>query len=304
MKLNSLIRKVRTILCLLGIANLSALAQQTTVAVADKKQAEVSYLTPAAELLALAERVPYKKTPQEELFVYILRPAAKADKPLPVIVYFTGGGWAKGTADAMMANVQWFREQGIIGISADYRVKSRHGTTPLECVKDAKSAIRYVRQHAKDLGIDPNRIIAAGGSAGGHIAAATILPGNDEPGEDLRISSRANALALHNPVLGVGFGEDFFKAHPDCSPLLGVRAGWPPTIISCGTADDTTPYKYAEEFVRKMKAAGNVCELIPVQGAKHSCDWPANNRNFLPTITRMTGFFREHGIIPPAPTKK
>lgn len=302
--MNISIRKALATTCFLGIAALSAPAQQATVAMADKKPAEVSYLTPGTELLALAERVPYKKTPQEELCLYILRPAKTSVKPLPAIVYFTGGGWVKGTAEAMMPNVQWFREQGIIGISADYRVKSRHGTTPLECVKDAKSAIRYVRQHARELGIDPSRIIAAGGSAGGHIAAATILPGNDEPGEDLRISSRANALALHNPVLGAGFGEDFFKAHPDCSPLLGVRAGWPPTIISCGTADDTTPLKYAEDFVGKMKAAGNTCELIPVSGAKHSCDWPATNRNFLPTITRMAGFFREHGIIPPAPAKK
>ena len=290
--------------CFFGIAALPAFAQQTTASVVDKKTTEISYRSPGPELLARAERVSYKKTPQEELCLNILRPAKTSIRPLPAIVYFTGGGWAKGTADGMIQNAEWYREQGIIGIAADYRVKSRHGTTPLECVMDAKSAIRYVRQHAKELGIDPNCIIAPGGSAGGHIAAVTVMPGNDEPNEDHSVSSRPNALALHNPVLGGGFGEDFFKAHPDCSPLLGVRAGWPPTIISCGTADDTTPYKYAEEFVTKMKAAGNTCELIPIAGAKHSCDWPATNRNFLPTITRMTEFFREHGIIPPAPTKK
>jgi len=298
------IQKSLAVACCFGVATFSAFAQQTTGAAADTKPGDVSYLTPGTELLARAVSMVYKKTPQEELRLYILRPAKTSVRPLPAIIYFTGGGWVKGTADSMMGNVEWFREQGIIGISADYRVKSRHGTTPVECVKDAKSAIRYVRQHAKELGVDPARIIAAGGSAGGHIAAATILPGNDEPGEDLRISSRANGLVLHNPVLGAGFGEDFFKAHPDCSPLLGVRAGWPPTILSCGTADDTTPLKYAEEFVAKMKAAGNACELIPVQGAKHSCDWPATNRNFLPTLTRMAEFLRQRGLIPPASAPK
>jgi acetyl esterase/lipase len=293
--------------CLLAIAIAPASAQQPMGSPAATKPAEVSYLSPGTELLALAERVPYKKTPQEELCLYILRPAPAAktaQKPLPAIIYFTGGGWVKGTPDAMMGNVEWFREQGIIAISADYRVKSRHGTTPVEAVKDAKSAIRFVRKNAKQLGIDPNRIIAAGGSAGGHIAAAAVLPGNDEPGEDTSISTRPNALVLHNPVLGVGYREDFFAEHPDCSPILGVRPGWPATVLSNGTADDTTPYASAEEFVKKMKAAGNVCELIPVEGAKHSCDWPANNRNFLPTITKMTEFLRKNGIIPPPPTKQ
>ena len=290
--------------CFLGALTISAPAQQPTGAAPDTKPAEVSYLTPGADLLKIAESVVYKETPQENLRLYILRPEKTSPDPLPAIVYFTGGGWVKGTADSMIPNAEWFREQGIIGIVADYRVKSRHGTSPVECVKDAKSAIRFLRKNAKELGIDPNRLIAAGGSAGGHIAATAVLPGNDEPGEDTSISTRPNALVLHNPVLGIGYREDFFAEHPDCSPILGVGPGGPPTILSNGTADDTTPYSAAEEFTAKMVAAGNVCELIPVERAKHSCDWPATNRNFLPTITKMTEFLRKNGIIPPAPTQK
>jgi beta-galactosidase len=268
-----------------------------------KRAEEVSYFTPGTELLQHAEQMVYKKTPQEDLRLYLLRPPGKSSQPLPAIVYFTGGGWVNGTADAMIPNAAWYREQGIIGIAADYRVKNRHGTTPLECVKDAKSAIRFVRAHARELGIDPNRIIAAGGSAGGHIAAATVLPGNDEPDEDLSVSSRPNALELHNPVLGLGFHQDFFGAHPDVSPIAGVCPGWPPTILSNGTEDKTTSYKFAEQFVEKMKAAGNACELITVSNAEHSCDWPVTNPNFLPTMMRMAEFFREHGIVPSASAK-
>ena len=263
----------------------------------------VSYLTPGTNLLRCAEQVVYKRTPQEDLRLYLLRPAGQSGSPLPAIVYFTGGGWVNGTAAGMIANAEWFREQGIIGIAADYRVKSRHGTTPLECVRDGKSAIRYVREHATELGIDPNRIIAAGGSAGGHVAAATVLDGNDETNEDTRVSSKPNALVLHNPVLGLGFGADFFAAHPDCSPIKGVRAGWPPTILSCGTLDKTTPYRFAQQFAEKMQTAGNACELITVTNADHSCDWPATNPTFLPTMKHMADFLRAQGIIPPAPTK-
>ncbi len=244
-----------------------------------------------------AEKILYKKTPQEAMYLYLLRPTGKSSKPLPAIVYFTGGGWVNGQPTGMIADAAWFRDAGIIGIAADYRVGSRHHTTPLECVKDGKSAIRYVRAHAKELGIDPRRIIAAGGSAGGHVAAASALDGNDEPGEDVKISSKPNALVLHNPVLGLGFGEAFFNEHPECSPIQNVRKGWPPTILSCGTKDDTTPYAGAEQFAEAMQRAGNVCEPITVEDAGHSCDWPVTNPNFLPTLTRMADFLRKHDLM-------
>jgi acetyl esterase/lipase len=256
-----------------------------------------SYKLTGKNLTDLAEKILYKKTPQEDMYLYLLRPDEKREKALPAIVYFTGGGWVSGNVEGQIPNAAWFRDHGIIGIDADYRVKSRHGTSPIECIQDAKSAIRYVRAHAKELGVDPNRIIAAGGSAGGHLAACTFLDGGDSPGEDLRISSKPNALVLHNPVLGEGFGKEFFAVHPEFSPILHVTKGWPPTILSNGTKDNTTPFEVAEKFTRLMHEAGNVCELIPVKDADHSCDWPVANPNFLPTLQRMTYFLREHNFI-------
>lgn len=256
-----------------------------------------SYKLSGQHLAVLAEKVLYKKTPQEDMYLYVLRPLGKSGKALPAIVYFTGGGWVSGNVYGQISNPAWFRDHGIIGIEADYRVKSRHGTTPIECIQDAKSAIRYVRAHAKELGIDPNRIIAAGGSAGGHLAACTFLDGGDTPGESLAISSKPNALVMHNPVLGEGFGKVFFEVHPEFSPILHVKKGWPPTILSNGTKDKTTPFAVAEKFTRLMKEAGNICELIPVKDADHSCDWPVSNPNFLPTIQRMTDFLKEQKFI-------
>jgi acetyl esterase/lipase len=256
-----------------------------------------SYKLPGKNLAALAERILYKNTPQEAMYMYLLRPLEKSEKALPAIVYFTGGGWVNGNVEGQIPNAAWFRDHGIIGIEADYRVKSRHGTSPVECIEDAKSAIRYVRAHAKALGIDPNRIIAAGGSAGGHLAACTIIVGGDTPGEDLTISSIPNALVLHNPVLGEGFGKEFFDVHPEFSPILHIKKGWPPTILSNGTKDNTTPIEVAEKFTRLMKEAGNTCELISVKDADHSCDWPVSNPNFLPTLQRMTEFLKEQKLI-------
>jgi len=259
---------------------------------------KISYTLPGKELMSLSEKILYKKTPQEDMYLYLLRPEGKSRKALPAIIYFTGGGWVNGSVDSQIANAAWFRDHGIIGITADYRVKSRHGTTPVECIRDAKSAVRYIRAHAKEFGIDPDKIIVAGGSAGGHIAACTSISGGDEPGEDLTISSKGNALVLHNPVLGEGFGEAFFTEHPEFSPILHISKGWPPTIISCGTADKTTPFAVAQKFTRLMIESGNTCELIPVKDADHSCDWPVSNPNFLPTLKRMTQFLVEQKFIP------
>lgn len=257
-----------------------------------------TFLLSGEVLVSFADKIPYKKTPQADLYLYLLRPTSRTKKALPAIVYFTGGGWEKGDVADQIPNAAWFRDHGLIGITADYRVKSRHGTTPIECIGDAKSALRFIRAHAESLGIHPEKIIAAGGSAGGHIAACTVLDGGDAEGEDLRISSKPNALVLHNPVLGEGFGMDFFTAHPEFSPLLQVKAGWPPTILSNGIQDSITPFEAAEKFTRLMKNARNRCELVVVQDAGHSCDWPVSNPNFLPTLERMTHFLREQKLIP------
>lgn len=256
-----------------------------------------SYKLAGETLKAQAEKILYKKTPQEDMYLYLLRPFNKSKKALPAVVYFTGGGWVEGNVEGQIPNPAWFRDQGIIGICADYRVKKRHGTSPLECIEDAKSAIRYVREHAKELGIDPEKIIAAGGSAGGHIAACTFLEGGEAVSENLRVSSKPNALVLHNPVLGEGFGSDFFKEHPEFSPIMHVKKGWPPTVLSNGTKDNTTPHASAIKFEKLMKDSGNSCMLITIENAGHSCDWPVSNPNFLPTMNQMWNFLVKQKIV-------
>lgn len=257
-----------------------------------------TYTQSGEDLMRSAEKILFKKTPQEDLHLYVLRPAHLAPGPLPAIVYFAGGGWVNESVAAQIPVAAWFRDHGLIAITADYRVKNRNGTSPLECVRDAKSALRYVRAHARELGIDPHRIIAAGGSAGGHIAACTAIAGGDEPGEDLNVSARGDALVLHNPVLGEGFGAEFFAAHPELSPVRLAGPDWPPTILSCGTKDALTPHHVAEKFAAALRSAGVPCELVSVQDAPHSCDWPVSNPNFLPTIQRMTAFLQAHGFVP------
>jgi acetyl esterase/lipase len=119
---------------------------------------------------------------------------------------------------------------------ADYRIKNKHNTTPFESLKDAKSAMRYVRGHAKELGINPDSIIAAGGSAGGHLAAATaFIKGYNEVTDDLSVSCIPQALVLFNPVIDNGPGgygyERIGDQYKEFSPIINLKKNAPPTVF-------------------------------------------------------------------------
>ena len=218
----------------------------------------------------------YKTANGVELKLHVFEPMGlQPSDRRPAIVFFFGGGWNSGEAKQFYQQARALADQGMVAFSADYRVKSRNQTTPFECVLDGKSAIRWVRQHAAALGVDPERIAAAGGSAGGHVAASAGLGlGGEEPAENAQISSVPNALILFNPVLDTteqGYGARNFKPHQQTalSPSHHVRKGLPPTIIFHGTADTTVPFENAERFTRLMTAAGNLCVLVPFEGKGH-----------------------------------
>ena len=194
-----------------------------------------------------------------------LPPGHKPSERRPAIVFFFGGGWVGGSPKQFYPHCRYLASRGMVAISAEYRVNSRHGTTPWDCVRDGKSAVRWVRAHARQLGVDPKRIAAGGGSAGGHVAACTgTIDGLDEPGEDAAVSSRPDAMALFNPVIDTGpggYGYSRLKEkYKTISPVEHVEPGVPPTIIFHGTRDTTVPLANCQDFQARMKKAGNRCE--------------------------------------------
>jgi acetyl esterase/lipase len=202
-------------------------------------------------------------------------PEFKKNKTYPTIIFYFGGGWNGGTADQFKPHAEYMASRGMITVLADYRVKSRHKTTPYESVADAKSAIRFLRQHAEVLNIDTNKIVASGGSAGGHLAAACgVCPGLDEVGEDLSISSKANALVLFNPVFDNGpvdgYGhERLGDRWKEISPAHNIKKGAPPTIVFLGTEDHLIPVSTAENYKAKMEEIGSRCDLFLYEGEGH-----------------------------------
>ena len=218
----------------------------------------------------------YKQTKQGELRLEVHYPDKwQATDKRPAIVFFFGGGWTNGKLDQFLPQAEALCLRGMVTMRADYRVKSRHGVTPKECVEDAKSAVRWIRAHAAELGVDPERLVSAGGSAGGHLAACTALtPGLDAAGEDLQVSSRPNALVLFNPVLRftevpklmarIDGDEELGKA---LSPVLHLAKDSPPAIVFFGSDDQLSPM--GEEFLKRSREVGCRVELSVTKGQDH-----------------------------------
>ena len=223
----------------------------------------------------LPDQLVYKTIDTVQLVMQFSYPGnMDKDRQYPAIIFFFGGGWKGGSIDQFKPQAAFFAERGMIAVRADYRVESRHGTTPFEAVKDAKSAIRFLREHARELQIDPQRIVASGGSAGGHLAAATgCVPGLEEASEDLSVSSTPDALVLFNPVFdngpeGYGY-ERIGERYPEISPLHNIGPGSPPTIVFLGTEDRLIPVSTAEHYKASMEKAGNRCDLFLYEGEGH-----------------------------------
>ena len=179
----------------------------------------------------------YKKVDTTQLYLTVYHSATKVpNKISPAMVFFFGGGWNSGTVKQFEPQAIYFSQRGMTCILVDYRVREKHKATPFESLKDAKSAIRYIRTHANDLQIDPSKIVAAGGSAGGHLAAATaLIKDYNESTDNTSISCIPNALVLFNPVFDNGPGgygyERIGDAYTSFSPLHNIKSGAPPTIV-------------------------------------------------------------------------
>jgi acetyl esterase len=264
----------------------------------------ITHITSAQSDTIPAIRV-YKKIDTLSLQLRIFRPAGfDASKKYPAIVFFFGGGWLNGSISQFQKQATYLASRGMVAILADYRVASRHHTTPFECVADGKSAIRYIRQHSTELGIDPDRIAAAGGSAGGHVAAAADLTKLDEPAEDQHISSRPNALVLFNPVFNNGPGEygyDRIKDRfPEISPFHNIVKGAAPTVVFFGTKDKLVSVQTAEAYKSKMLEAGNRCELFLYPDQPHG--FFNKGESFTQTLRQADIFLESLGYIQGKPT--
>jgi len=228
----------------------------------------------------------YKKTADAELKLYIFEQTHRwLEKPAAAIIFFHGGGWFAGSADSVFAHCEYFAARGMVAVSAQYRFNADYTTLPYECIEDAKSAVRWIRTNAKKLNIDPERIVTAGISAGGHLAGATaMLDGLDQANENTVISSRPDAVILfssaidttvagYSPYALERFVHKIAWANADnakdVSLSHNIKSGIVPFLVFHGTADELIPLESVKRFCESMERAGNQCELVTFQDGLH-----------------------------------
>lgn len=249
----------------------------------------------------------YKKAGDRELRLLIEKPQGwKTTDRRPAIVFYFGGGWVGGSPAQFERQSRYLASRGMVGIRVEYRtIPKGDPGPPIVCCADAKSALRYVRAHAAELGIDPHRIAAAGGSAGGHLAAFTALvPGLDDPQDDLKVSCRPDALVLFNPVFNNGPGEwghqRVGERYREFSPAHHVAKGAPPTTVFLGSADQLIPVRVLRDFETEMKQVDSRCDAHLYPDAKHG--FFNKDPYFTLTLIEADRFLASLGWLQGAPT--
>lgn len=253
------------------------------------------------------EEILYKKVDTTQLFLEVhYPPNMESSRSYPAMVFFFGGGWVGGNRSQFLHQAQYFAKRGVVCFLADYRTSKVNGTTPFESVKDAKSAIRFIRKNATKFNIDGTKLIASGGSAGGHLAAATALvEGYNDPADDMSIDCIPNALVLFNPVVDNGPGgygyERIGEAYKDFSPLHNIKKDAPSTILFLGTKDHLIPVVTAEYYKMVMEKVESRCDLKLYDGKGHGFFNYKDFESYKSTVAEADQFLVSLGYLKTEP---
>ncbi len=190
----------------------------------------------------------------------------------PGLLLFHGGGWSGGTPTQFERACEYFASRGLVAGTASYRMLTRTEVQNLPagetkkraCITDAKSAIRWFKSHAGELGFDSKRVVTGGGSAGGHISVlATLNPGLNDPADPRDVDVSVVAYLLFNPA----FTADD-KVDPEVDALVNARQDLAPAIVFFGTND---PWKKGWDplYARFQELGNSSIDLQIAPGQAH-----------------------------------
>jgi len=248
----------------------------------------------------------YKETNgvSRELEIYFPKAKQGPKKPVPGIIMFHGGGWGGGTRDQFRYLCHYFASRGLVTATVTYKLAAKTRTEEAKstesrkrvCITDAKSAIRWYKQNSDELGIDPKRIIAGGGSAGGHISLlATTTPDLNDPNDPKGYDTSVAAYLLFNPALSAGDAKD-----PAVDFLQQLKADFPPSIAFFGSEDNWMKKGWGSAY-DKMKSLGvKSADFKIAEGMGHGFF----NRQPWADVTLIAAdkFLKELGFIEGEPT--
>jgi pectinesterase len=242
----------------------------------------------------------YAKYGDREVMLDLYLPKQPAPGKIPCIVVIHGGGWRSGDKTRFAAQAAYLAEQGFAAACIGYRLLPEV-TFPAPIV-DCKAAVRWVRANAAKYGIDPDRIGATGGSAGGHLTAMLATSHKvkelEGGGGHAGVSSRVQAaVAMATPADMSAFGKRSeqsidAKMVSLISPVTHVDKDSAPILLLHGTKDTLVPMAQSELLLKKYQAAGATADLVKIPDGIHAF-WNGNQW-FNDVMTRTAKFFREH----------
>ena len=261
-----------------------------------------------------------------------LPPAGKSDAA-PVLYYVHGGGWAAGSKEKgglplMLPVFQQVAEKGFACVSINYRLcKTNSGVLMRDCVTDAMDGLRFLKKHAERFGLDPNRIVVWGDSAGGQLAQMLTLADpdafiGDESLADVSVRPIAGIswygptdftdvdlfktdLSDKNPdrfgarITGSagGYGEHP-KAYEEMSPYYWIKKESPPLLLLQGDTDATIPFAHAPHLKTKADKIGADVTMVIVKNAGHNWRKAGGDPNpSAKEIQRMTAEFAIQQVL-------
>lgn len=245
-------------------------------------------------------------------------------EPKPAVIFYPGGGFTSANYGGYLETRLALARAGFVVAAAEYRVVPDRFPA---LVVDAKAAVRYLRAHAKELGVDPERIGVFGDSAGGYVAQMVGTTNGEtrfDQGDHIEQSSAVQAVATIYGIsdltnIGEGYSEEIQRIHAapnvteallvhgtafhtypgagilsdrekarDASPMGHVKAGLPPFLILHGADDQLVSPHQSEQLYEALRAAGNEATYLVVEGANHGGPvWQQR-----PIVDRLVNWFK------------
>jgi len=259
------------------------------------KAGEIVMLSPKMYIpmpkgVAWIKNIEYGKVGDRPLLLDLYTPK-DLDKPVPGLIFIHGGGWAGGDKRDYKYYTVRYAKRGYVVASISYRFV-KEAPFPA-CVQDAKCAVRWMRANAKKYHIDPKRIAAIGGSAGGHLSMmlgySAGVPELEGDGGHAEYSSAVQAVvnlygpvdltvpeARTHPTILAFFAGKTYDEVPDqyalASPITHLDKSDPPTLILHGTIDDLVPIEQADTLAARLEKLGIPCTYDRVEGYPHTMD--------------------------------
>jgi acetyl esterase/lipase len=252
---------------------------------------------PQPETVPGAVSIVYKTASGRDLRMHLFTPGAEKGGR-PAALFFFGGDWRTGDVRAFLGQAEALADLGYVAALADYRVRCRDGTSPLDALEDAQAAFEWLRKASGELGADPERIVLVGASAGGQLALATAMLATPEhkPAALVLFNPAVNLVALA-PLLGLDPAAAA-RVSPSALPVSAL----PPTLVLQGGADGAIPIRDVEAFCDRARTAGRVCRVDAYPGEDHGFfdrrepRSPLGRPAYADTLAKLLDFLNSLGL--------